>query len=323
MKANSIATLGSILAILIAGSTYLTVGVAHMNPFRKTITATVTAPTSGGLLPHSKVLLSGIEVGQVKSVTHSGRGVQVVFSVDARYRIPVSSTARIESLSGLGEPYLDFRPADGRGPYLHTGQAVPADKIVTPLSIPEIAKATTELLQQLDPAALAAIVDTFSQAVAGTGALVPELSHAADLLAATLLSRSGMLRRTLVAMQAHADDMSWSGPALTDATQPWAAFGPNVADVAAALARLIRVGTVPGDYLEDTGDTIGLIPLLHEISRRVEQVGPEVTPLVPLLRPVVATATGVADRLDLGSLIAQALHTVGPDGRLQLQISVK
>ncbi|MEV6773753.1 MlaD family protein [Nocardia sp. NPDC051030] len=323
MKPSSLVSLASIAVILVVGAGYLTFGVVKANPFRETVTATLALPESGGLIPRSKVLLSGVEVGKVTEVTHVGKGVQVVFRVDGDYKIPAASPARIESLSALGEPYLDFRPANGDGPYLHDGQTVQADKVTKPLSIPDVAKTTTELLRQLDPTTLASIVDTFSQAMAGTETLVPQLSHATDLLAATLMSRTDVIRKLLVAMQANATDMSWSRPALETASGPWADFGPKVADVAAAIARVIRVGDVPNDYLVDRPDTIGLVPWLNQLAERVDQLGPELAPMVPLLRPLVASGTTAVSKLDLGSLITQALHSTSADGTLQLQITVK
>ncbi|MGW4846812.1 MlaD family protein [Nocardia brasiliensis] len=323
MKPGSAASLASIATILALGGSYLSFGVVKVDWLRDTVTATMTMPASGGLLPRSKVLLSGVEVGRVVSVTHVDRDVRVDFRVDGKYRIPVSSVVRVESLSGLGEPYLDFRPADGAGPYLVDGQTVRADKIVAPLSIPDVADKTTELLRQVDPAALAAIVDTFGQALAGTDAVVPTLSRATDLLAATLLSRTDALRRTLLAMQANADDMAWSGPALSNAAQPWADFGPRVADVAESIARIIRVGNTPDDYLDDNADTIGLVPFLRELAERIDDLGPELAPLLPLVKPLIAAGTTTLGTLDLGALITQALHTTDPDGAVRLQITVK
>src|SRR5207249_4407799 len=118
-----------------------------------------------------------------------------------------SSIARIESLSGLGEAYLDFRPrGGGAGPYLRDGQTVDADKIVMPISIPEVAQTATRILNQLGPQAMGAIIETFSQGLAGTEAVIPQLSRSTDLLAATLLARSDVIRDMLIAFQAKASD---------------------------------------------------------------------------------------------------------------------
>ncbi|MFQ6331567.1 MlaD family protein [Nocardia sp. CWNU-33] len=317
------ASLGTIAAILLVGSTYLSLGVVRVGWLNEYTEATMVLTDSGGLLPRSKVLLSGIEVGTVTSVSHTGTTVSVQFRVDDRYRIPSSSMARIETLSGLGEPYLDFRPASGDGPYLRDGQIVDAAEVTMPISIPEVAQTATRLLNQLDPQAMAAIIQTFTEGLAGTETVIPQLSRATDLLAATLLVRSDVIREMLIAFQANANDMAWSGPALTDASGPWAAFGPRVSEVAAAIARVIRKGNVPADYVIDTPETVGLVPFLRQLAERINAIGPDLATMIPMLQPLIPLATNAVRPLDIGSLITQALDTTSPDGTLNLQLTVK
>ncbi|MBL1074248.1 MCE family protein [Nocardia sp. 2] len=324
MKPNTLLSLASIVTILVVGSAYLAFGIVRVNWFRDEITATMLVPESGGLLPRSKVLLSGVEVGQITAVEHVPAGVQVRFRVREEYPIPTASAVRIEGLSGLGEAYLEFEPPSGDGPYLRDGQVVQAARISAPVSIPDIARTTTELLKQLDPEALASIVDTFSTAVAGTETIIPQLSRSTDLLAATLLARTDVIRQMLIALQANATDMAWSGPALTEASAPWATFGPRVVDVAASIARVIRAGNVPDSFVEDTpGGELGLAPMLVELTRRVDAMGPELSPLIPVLQPLLDLVPPLVGRLDLSSLLTQALHATSPDGTLRLQINVK
>lgn len=323
MKSNTVLSLASILVILVVGSVYLAFGVVRVTWFSEQVNATMTVPESGGLLPRSKVLLSGVEVGQITSVAHVAGGVAVDFRTDAKFRIPVNSAVRIEGLSGLGEAYLEFDPPSGDGPYLRNGQVVHATKISAPVSIPDIARTTTELLRQLDPAALASIVDTFSQAMAGTETVIPQLSRSTDLLASTLLARTEVIRKLLISLQANATDMDWSGPALREASAPWADFGPRVVEVAASIAAVIRAGNVPDSFLEENDETLGLAPFLREITARLNRMGPELAPLVPLLEPIFALVPPLVSRLDLGSLISQALNATTPDGTLRLQLTVK
>ncbi|WP_405134834.1 MlaD family protein [Nocardia sp. NBC_01388] len=323
MKPSSVLSMVSILAILAVGSAYLAFGVARVDWLRHDIDAAMTIPQSGGLLPRSKVLLSGVQVGQVTSVAHITGGVLVRVRLTDRYRIPADSAVRVEGLSGLGESYIEFEPSSGAGPYLQDGQTLQATKIAAPVSIPEVAATTTALMHQLDPAALSSIVDTFSQATAGTEAVVPELSRATDLLASTLVSRTDLIRRMLLALQAHATDMDWAEPSMLDAAGPWADFGPRVSEVAASIAAVVRAGNLPDSFLDNSKDQLGLAPFLQQLIGRLRQLGPELAPLAPLIAPLYATATPIIQRLDLGSLISQALHATSPDGTLRLQLAVK
>ncbi|MFG1793548.1 MlaD family protein [Nocardia sp. NPDC049149] len=321
-NAGPLASLGAIGAILVLGSAYLLFGVVKIDWFAQRLDATMVLADSGGLMPRSKVLLSGIQIGEVTSVTHVGPAVQVAFRITGDYRVPVASSARIEALSAIGEPYLEFRPTAAGGPYLSDGQRIDAATVAAPVSIAEVARTATQLLDQVDPAALAGIVTTFEQALAGTEAMMPPLSRSTDLLAATLLSRTQVIRDMLIAMQSRATDMWWAGPELAKASGPWAEFGPRVDEVAAAVARIVRAENTPS-YLTQTDQAIGLVPLLHEIAAKLAVLGPELRTLLPVLQPLVTTTTGAANQLDLGALISQALHATSPDGALTLQITVK
>ncbi|QIS13044.1 MlaD family protein [Nocardia arthritidis] len=323
MKTSSVASLAAIAAILVVGSSYLTFGVVQVRWFQHDNTATMVVPDSGGLLPRSKVLLQGIQIGQVTSVEHTGPRVRVAFRYAADYRIPATSTARIESLSGLGEPYLEFMPSTDAGPYLRDGQQVDARTVIAPVSLPEVARTATKMLAQVDPKLVGAIIDNFTQAFAGTRSVIPDLSRSTDLLAATLLSRTAVIRQLLVDLQTRADDMWWAGPELTKASGPWAEFGPRVTDVADDIARVIRAGDAPDAFLTDTPEVIGLVPLINQIAAKINVLGPDAKTLLPLFEPFVHLATGVAGQIDLSALISQALHATSPDGALRLQLTVK
>ncbi|MGW4739437.1 MlaD family protein [Nocardia xishanensis] len=322
-RLGPLASLGAIAAILLIGVGYLSFGVVRVGWFTEYTEATMTVPDSGGLLPRSKVLLSGIQIGQVTAVTHTRESIEVAFRYDAGYRVPENSSVRIETLSALGEPYLEFRPTAADGPYLRDGDRLTAASVQRPVSIPEVARTATQLLEQVDPATVAAIIDNFSTGLAGTEAVIPQLSRAGDLLAATLLSRTDLIRRLLVDMQAHVTDMTWAGGELAAAATPWAEFGPRVSEVAAAIARVVRIGDTPADYLTDTEDVIGLLPFLDALTQKLDLLGPELRELFPVIQPLLALTTGVIGKVDLGSLISQALHATTPDGALQLQITVR
>ncbi|MFF2555980.1 MlaD family protein [Nocardia sp. NPDC058058] len=323
MRPSSVLSLLSIMVILLSGSCYLAFGVARVDWSGRDIDAALLIPRSGGLLPRSKVLLSGVQIGQVGAVTHTADGVLVRVRVSDRYPIPVASTVRIEGLSGLGESYIEIEPGASAGPFLRDGQTLRGSGIATPVTIPEVAATATRLMRQLDPAALASIVDTFGQAMAGTDAVIPDLARATDLLAATLVSRTDLIRRMLVALQSRATDMDWAEPALVSASGPWADFGPRVSEVAAAIAAVIRAGDLPDSFLSEDRNAPGLVPFLRELTDRLRQLGPDLAPLAPLVAPLYASATPLLQQLDLGSLIGQALHATSPDGTLRLQLRVK
>ncbi|WP_280347165.1 MlaD family protein [Nocardia neocaledoniensis] len=313
------ASLAALAGVLLIGISYLTFSVVGVDWFTRYTRLTMVLADSGSLGPRSPVLLSGIRVGEVTGVRTVATGVEVALRVDDEYRIPVASTAVIENLSALGEPYVQFVPTRAGAPYLADGQTIETSAVRTPTSLPEVARRVTELLNQLDPSTIRSLIDTFSQGLAGTEAIMPQLARSTSLLAATLLSRTDKIRALLTDLQTLGGEMDWTGAALADAGPEWGALGGTFDDAAEAVAAWANIGDVPTDYTTGTG----LVPFLDQLRDWVDRVGPELSALVPVLAPLAQNSTSALRRIDLGSLISQALEAVGEDGRLRVQIHVK
>ncbi|MGX1806071.1 MlaD family protein [Nocardia sp. NPDC055321] len=319
MKPSAWLSLAGILAVTVLGAAYLAFGVVRAEPFAKTFTVTLTLPNAAGLQPSSPVLLRGVEVGAVASVARGVAGVEVVLRLEYTHPIPVSSPAVIESLSALGEPYVEFTPADDRGPYLSDGQRLDARTVRTPPSIPQVAGQVSQVLAQLDPAAMRSLVGTFGTALAGTEPVMPELTRASELLAAAIMSRSPRIGPMLTDLQSIVPDMAWAGPAMTEAAPNFIQFGERVDQIAAAIGRLMNTGDTPRMYLRDNG----LVPFLDTLTERFAQLGPDLKQLVPVLRPLADGAANPNPRLDLSALITQALAATEPEGALHIRVRVK
>lgn len=312
-------SLGSLAAVLLLGLAYLTFDVVGVDWFTRYSTLTMTLTNSGSLGPRSPVLLSGVRVGEIVSVRNENSGVQVGMRVRDDYRIPVASTVTIENLSALGEPQVRFTPVQGGdGPYLRDGQHINTAAIRTPTSIPEVARQATHLMEQSDPQALEDIIETFTRGLAGTEVVVPQLARSTSLLAATLLARTDAIRAMLVDLQALGGDMDWTGPAMSAAAPGWTQIGASMNDLARAIERYVRIGTVPDMYVEGNG----VIPFAGQLTRYLDEMGPDLARLVPVLTPAAAQATGQLSRVDLSALISQALAETG-DGVVRLQINVE
>ncbi|WP_246010798.1 MlaD family protein [Nocardia mexicana] len=311
-------SLSAIAAVLLLGIGYMAVGVLHLDPRRSYATAILLLDNSGGLGPHSPVLLDGIQVGRAEEVRKRASGVEVRLRIDDRYRIPVASAVRIEQLSALGEPYIQFRPESAAGPYLRDGQTVPTDRIRMPMTITELSSRLVELLNQLHPEAMQNLVATFDRALAGTDAAVQTLQRSTTLLAATLLSRTGTIRQFFGDMQAMGGNIDWMGPSLASGGPEFGKFGQALSDIVQSASVLVESRPV-GDYY--TGD--GVAPFLSAVTGLENKIGPGISPLAPVLQPVVTDALNRAPRLDISALIDQSLHGVDPDGAVHFRITTK
>ncbi len=89
------------------------------------ITVTLELPTSGGLYPLSNVTYRGVQVGKVTEVKAvDGPHAQATLSLNSSPKISANLTARVLSVSAVGEQYVDLQPVDDSPPYLHDGSVI-------------------------------------------------------------------------------------------------------------------------------------------------------------------------------------------------------
>ncbi|WP_040806805.1 MlaD family protein [Nocardia concava] len=318
MNIRTLLSFSAIAAVLLLGISYMTIGVLHLDPRRGYFTAELRLDNSGGLGVNSPVLLTGIQIGRAEAVDKQARGVRLRLRIDDRYRVPIASEVRIEQLSALGEPYLEFAPKSAAGPYLADGQVISADRVHAPTTVTDLAARVVDLLNQLHPESIGHLVGTFDRALAGTDQAVAVLQRSTDLLAATLLSRTAAIRQLFTDLQAMGSNMDWLGPSLAAAGPPLGQFGVTLNDIVANGAALAESRPVDSYF---TGD--GLVPFLKSLDSLIAQIGPSLAPLGPALDPVVRDALQRTPALDISALIDQALRGVADDGAVHFRIGLK
>lgn len=317
MKIGALASLGGIAVITALGASYLTFGVVRVDPLADYTAASIEIANSGGLSVGSPILLTGIEIGEVTGVDTSASGrVQVGFRFGADHKVPMSSVVTIEHLSALGEPYVQFVPRDANGPYLTDGQRLSGENVRTPMSIPEVARLVTKTVEQLDPAVVGSLVDTLGTAMEGTENVVPELARAGDLLAAALMSRAPAIGELQNNFEYVSGDIGWAGPATSAAAPALVRLSQVIDQFVEAVGQ--ASGGDPQMYLRDGG----LVPLLEQLTAKLNELGPELSALLPGLRPLTESVTATAPQLDLSALIAQALHNTDADA-VKVRIAIK
>lgn len=91
------------------------------------LTVQATLPRSGGLFEGSEVTYRGVKVGEVTRMNATRDGVTLDLALEEGTQIPVDSPMFVHNLSAVGEQYLDFEPASGRGPYYQDGDTAKGD----------------------------------------------------------------------------------------------------------------------------------------------------------------------------------------------------
>ncbi len=91
-------------------------------------TAYADLPDSGGLFPTASVTYRGVEIGRVGRISLRGDGIRVALDLETTRQIPADTRAVVGNGSPLGEQYIDLRPTNRDGPYLHAGSVIPAER---------------------------------------------------------------------------------------------------------------------------------------------------------------------------------------------------
>lgn len=158
-----------VLLVLLITVAYLFNAVLDTPLLGGTKDVTVEMPSTGGLFEGSAVTYRGVKIGKVKTITLTETGVRASISITSDDKIPVSSVARVRSLSPVGEQYLDFQPASTDGPYLEDGSVIPATSTDLPKTLASTVIAVNKVLDQVDADQLHTLLSELATGLAGTG----------------------------------------------------------------------------------------------------------------------------------------------------------
>ncbi len=308
MKKSTIASLATFVVVMVLGVAYLTLSVVQYNPLRRYTTVNMVLDNSSQLVHGTSVLLRGVKVGDVVSVTPSGEQVAVKVRFNRDYQIPAETEVKIEQLSAVGEPILDFMPDSLDGPYLHNGSTIGTAQIRNPLSIPAIFKLVAGFSSNINSKQLGGIADTVYQATDGTQDALPNLSTAGQLLSQTILSRMPGIRQMLVNTQNYQSDWDWVSGALPGFTSGSTTFINKDAQLMQVMDTMMKQGNLPNQLTQTVNPYLGtLVPYTNKL---LPNLGAIVGPLAPSFNAI----NDVLPQLDISAMLSQALNTFGSNG---------
>ncbi|MDG4787546.1 MCE family protein [Micromonospora sp. WMMD1102] len=188
-----------------------------------------------GIHPGSDVRVLGVRIGEVVSITPSGRTVRLELRYDARHDVPADASAVIVPPSLVSDRYVQLTPAYAGGARLADGAELPVDRTMAPMEIDDIYRALDEFNRALGPeganadGALDELLGTARANLAGNGDNLHDtlegLSRALDTLAVG--------RQDLFGTVANLQRFT---TALARSDQQVRAFNSGLADVATQLA---------------------------------------------------------------------------------------
>jgi phospholipid/cholesterol/gamma-HCH transport system substrate-binding protein len=253
-----------------------------------------------GLQFGSDVKLHGIDVGRVKNVRLADGQAVVRMNIKKGQHIPVASTATIRPKTLFGEKFVDIDPGtvaqEEGGPFVR-----PDGVIAHTVGGFELEQVLTELypiLQAVNPADLATVLDTLAQAGEGRGAEINRTIQSFSVLADTTARHDADTAQFLASLADLSDTLAGAAPDIVDASKSLNQVLPDLNargnQVAALLDQASRLSADLADLLDNNraaidtlvnrgGQTIGLL-----YDRR-QQIGPLLTGLRQFFQ-VVATA---------------------------------
>jgi phospholipid/cholesterol/gamma-HCH transport system substrate-binding protein len=151
-----------VVALLALGALGLVVGLISVVPFgQRTYTAVLAQ--SAGLRAKEDVQVSGVRVGEVRSVRLVGPTVHVRFTVDKDVHLGAGTTAAVKVATLLGTHFLAVTPAgsgdlrDGTIPLAHTS---------VPFNLQDVLDRATERVEELDAPTLARMFSVLADELA-------------------------------------------------------------------------------------------------------------------------------------------------------------
>ncbi len=158
-----------VFMVLVVCVFYLFAAVLKQPLTSRPLELTVQLASAGGLFDGSAVTYRGVKVGKVTGIELTSSGVEAHLRLSAGTEVPEDSLAVVRSLSPVGEQYLDFQPNSAGGPFLESGDSIPAESTDIPKSLQSTVVAVNNVLRQVDEDNLRTTLVELSKALDGTG----------------------------------------------------------------------------------------------------------------------------------------------------------
>lgn len=307
-----LSTLG-LLVVTVLGTTYLAFGVLDLRPAAPRTNAVVEMSDAGGLRAGSDVVYRGVPIGHVESMNGIPGAVRLQISYDAAHQIPVNSRMRVEQLSTLGEPVFSLLPESTEGPYIENG-ALLTEEVELPVSVPELLSSTSDLLDQTDPEAVRALVDTLSESLDGLEATMPQAQKGAELLLLTLSRHEGSLETVLRNFAMMMGDADWIRPTLMEAPPMLDQFGETLGvsyDYLFEGSAVLRGDEILGSWRDEQ----------EQLYRVLAALSPEVGAIGDALRPVTGAVGPSIGTIDIATLLENAIASM-PDDAVRFTVTM-
>jgi virulence factor Mce-like protein len=242
---------------------------------------------SGGIFQNAEVTYRGVTVGRVGPLSLTSGGLRVEMRINRDTKIPANGVqAYVLARSGVGEQYVDLRPA-GNGPPLRDGDVIHRDQTHLPVQTYELLRNVDALVRTVSPKDLGTVIDELDKGLSGTG---PDLRSLIDSNKKILDSLNKSYPDTV--------DLLHNGRTVLDTQvdegSTFRQFSRDLADLTTAvkngdgdLRRLLN--SAPGTFDEGNDLLTRIEPTLPTLLANGSVVGQLLSSHVPGLRQLLIT----------------------------------
>ncbi len=215
-----VGTIGVIAMVLFYIQAPTLLGIGRM-------TVTLELPATGGLYRFSNVTYRGVQMGKVTSVGLTPTGAKATLSLSTSPKVPADLTAKVLSVSAVGEQYVDLQPRTDSAPYLHDGSVISARDTTIPQAVGPMLDQLNTFVGSIPKTKLGQLLDETFQGFNGSGYALGSLIDSSETISR---DANGVVDRT----RALTED---TGPLLdtqastTDSIRTWARSFAGISDV--------------------------------------------------------------------------------------------
>ena len=311
--------LALLLVVIVCSLIGLALG-AFNETFTSTVPVTLTADRSGLVMePYAKVKMRGVQVGRVATVAGGvdSATIQLYIDPDQVNNIPANVNARISATSLFGGKFVDLiYPNDPSPQRLAAGAVLRSQNVA--VEVNTVFGNLVDLIKQIDPSKLNAVLSALAQGVGGKGDQIGESITDTNEVLQALNSRTDTMREDFLALADVSDTYSAAAHNIIATVDGLTTTSATVSAKSSQLDQLLA-GTagLSGSGVELIGpnknNLINTVNLLQPTTSLLMKYNPELTCLL-----VGADKTGAGLSQMLGgsngkSLIMDAALLLGDD----------
>jgi phospholipid/cholesterol/gamma-HCH transport system substrate-binding protein len=191
---------------------------AFNQSFTPGVPVTLTSDRSGLVMePYAEVKMRGVQVGRVATISGGSNQVSLQLDIDPdqiKY-IPANVEARINATSLFGAKFVDLvYPSQPDSRTLSAGAVLTAQNVA--VEVNTVFQNLVDLIQQIDPAKLNAVLSALAEGVRGQGERIGEATTSANQVLLELNSRTDTLREDWRALKDVSDIYSAAATDILD-----------------------------------------------------------------------------------------------------------